>query len=63
MDTTDPVDALGSKLTEMTVEEIAKAIDKTGRGVKTLLTRRGLDAKDYAGSAKKAKAEGKKAAA
>ena len=47
----------------MTVEEIAKAIDKTGRGVKTLLTRRGLDAKDYAGSAKKAKAEGKKAAA
>ena len=39
----------------MTVAEIATAIDKTERGVKTMLTRRGIDAKDYAGSKKQAK--------
>ena len=39
----------------MTVEEIAEAIGKTARGVKTMLTRRGLVAKDYA---KKEKAAG-----
>lgn len=62
-DTTDPVEALGAKLSEMTVEEIAKSIDKTVRGVRTLLTRRGLDAKDYSGSKKKERAEGKAAKA
>lgn len=59
---TDPVEALGSKIADMTVAEIAKAVDKTERGLKTLLTRRGIDCADYKGSEKKAKAEAKKAA-
>ena len=40
----------------MTVEAIAEAIGKTARGVKTMLTRRGLSAADYDGAAKKEKA-------
>lgn len=40
----------------MTVEAIAEAIGKTARGVKTMLTRRGLTATDYDGAAKAAKA-------
>jgi len=40
----------------MTVEAIAEAIGKTARGVKTMLTRRGLAASDYDGAAKAAKA-------
>ena len=40
----------------MTVEAIAEAIGKTARGVKTMLTRRGLVAADYDGAAKAAKA-------
>lgn len=47
----------------MTVAEIATATSKTERGIKTLLTRRGLTAKDYDGAAKKAKAEAAKDAA
>ena len=58
----DPVDAL-EDIASMTVAEIAKAIEKTERGVRTLLTRRGINAKDYAGADKKAKAEGKAKAA
>lgn len=42
--------------TDLTVEEIAAKIDKTVRGVKTMLTRRGLVAADYDGASKKAKA-------
>lgn len=57
--TVDPVTALGSKITTMTVAEIASAVDKTERGLKTLLTRRGISVKDYDGAAKKAKAEAK----
>jgi hypothetical protein len=41
---------------EMTVEAIAEEIGKTTRGVKTMLTRRGLTAADYDGAAKAAKA-------
>jgi hypothetical protein len=41
----------------MTVVEIAEAIQKTPRGVKTMLTRRGLAASDYDGAAKREKAE------
>jgi hypothetical protein len=37
----------------MTVEEIADSIGKTVRGVKTMLTRRGLQCADYNGAAKK----------
>lgn len=59
--TVDPVDALGDVST-MTVAEIAAAVDKTDRGIRTLLTRRGIDCADYRGSEKKAKAEAKVAA-
>lgn len=58
----DPVVALGDKLATMTVAEIAAAVDKTERGLKTLLTRRGIDCADYKGAAKKEKAEAKSAA-
>lgn len=43
-------------VTDMTVESIAAEIGKTTRGVKTMLTRRGLTASDYDGAAKAAKA-------
>lgn len=59
--TVDPVDALGASIATMTVAEIAVATDKSERGIKTLLTRRGIKAADYDGEAKKAKAEAKAA--
>ena len=55
----DPVVALGASIANMTVAEIAKSVDKTERGLKTLLTRRGIKVADYDGQAKKAKAEAK----
>lgn len=58
----DPIAALGAKIASMTVAEIAAAVEKTERGLRTLLTRRGLDCADYRGSQKKAKAEAKAAA-
>lgn len=58
----DPVNALGAAIATMTVAEIAKAVDKTERGLRTLLTRRGIKVADYDGAAKKAKAEAKAAA-
>lgn len=42
----------------MNVEDIAEVIGKTARGVKTMLTRRGLTAADYDGAAKATKAAG-----
>lgn len=60
-DKEDQVEALGD-ISKMTVEEIAKAVEKTERGVRTLLTRRGLVCANYDGAAKKAKNEAKKAA-
>lgn len=57
--TVDPVATLGESIVTMTVDEIAKAVDKTSRGIKTLLTRRGIDVADYKGSQKKEKAEAK----
>lgn len=62
-DVVDAVTALGDAVASMTVEAIAKAVDKTERGVRTLLTRRGIKVADYDGKAKKAKAEAKSAAA
>ncbi len=59
----DPVDGLGADIAGMTVADIAKTIGKTERGVRTLLTRRGLKVADYDGKAKKEKAEGKAAKA
>tara|TARA_B110000483_G_scaffold93725_1_gene115476 strand:+ start:2756 stop:3478 length:723 start_codon:yes stop_codon:yes gene_type:complete len=53
---TDPLVELGD-ITALTVEEIAEQIGKTARGVKTMLTRRGLIAADYDGAAKAAKAD------
>jgi arsenate reductase-like glutaredoxin family protein len=58
----DAVSALGDKIHGMTVAEIAQAVDKTERGLRTLLTRRGIKVADYDGAAKKAKAEAKAAA-
>lgn len=50
----DPLDSLD--IASMNVADIAAAIGKTDRGVKTMLTRRGLTAADYDGAAKKEKA-------
>lgn len=58
----DQVTALGSAIHTMTVAEIAAKVDKTERGLRTLLTRRGIKVADYDGAAKKAKAEAKAAA-
>lgn len=44
--TADPLESLGD-LTEMTVDQIAEEIGKTVRGVKTMITRRGLQVADY----------------
>lgn len=54
--TTDPYDDLGDAISTMTVEDIATAVDKTVRGVKTVLTRRGIKVANYDGAAKHAKA-------
>ena len=61
-ETIDPVTALGSAIHTMTVADIAATVDKTERGLRTLLTRRGIKVADYDGAAKKAKAEAKAAA-
>ncbi len=61
-DQVDPVQALGDKLSSMTVAEIAAAVSKTERGIRTLLTRRGIKVADYDGYQKKQKAEAKAAA-
>jgi hypothetical protein len=58
-DVVDAVAALGDALKDMTVAAIAVAVDKTERGVRTLLTRRGIKVADYDGKAKKEKAEAK----
>ena len=58
-DNVDAVAALGDAVAKMTVADIAKAVDKTERGIRTLLTRRGISVADYDGAAKKAKAEAK----
>ena len=52
----DPLEAI-TNLAEMNVADIAELIGKTVRGVRTMLTRRGLVAADYDGAAKKAKSE------
>ena len=57
----DPIAELGD-VSEMTVAEIAEAIEKSERGVKTMLTYRGLTAKNYDGAARQAKLAERKAA-
>lgn len=49
----------GVDVASMTVEAIAEAVGKSVRGVKTMLTRRGLKAADYDGAAKREKADSK----
>lgn len=63
VDKPDALEALGPKIAEMTVAEIAESIDKTERGVKTSLTRRGLTCANYDGAKKAAKNADKAAAA
>ncbi len=60
-DHVDVIESLGDKIATMTVADIAKAADKTERGIKTALTRRGIDVADYKGKSKKEKAAGKTA--
>lgn len=50
----DSLDSLGD-VSGLTVAEIAEKLGKTERGVKTMLTRRAVTAKDYDGAAKAAK--------
>jgi hypothetical protein len=50
----DSLESLGD-ISGSTVAEIAEKLGKTERGVKTMLTRRGVTAKDYDGAAKAAK--------
>ena len=52
----DPLSELDGEIGGMTVDEIADEIGKTVRGVKTMLTRRGLTCADYDGAARKEKA-------
>lgn len=59
----DPVAEMIDEFPALTVEEIAERLDKTPRGVKVMLTRRGLKAKDYDGAAKAAKSKAKEEAA
>ena len=56
----DLLASLGDGISDMTVEEIADSIDKSVRGVKTMLTHRALDAKDYKGATRAAKIAAKK---
>lgn len=56
----DSLEALGEAISDLSVDEIAEKIGKTVRGIKVMLTHRGLTAKDYDGAAKKAKNLAKK---
>lgn len=53
----DPLVSLGD-ISELSVEDIAEKLGKTVRGIKTMLTRRGLVAANYDGASKKEKAAG-----
>lgn len=53
-DTVDPIVALGD-ISDLTVDEIAEKIEKTPRGVKTMLTHRGLTCKNYDGAKRQEK--------
>lgn len=58
----DAFEELGN-VSKMTVKEIAEAIDKTERGVKVLLTHRGISCDGHDGAKKKAANDAKKDAA
>lgn len=61
-DDVDPIEALGD-ISDMAVEEIAETVGKSVRGVKTMLTHRGLTCKNYDGAKRKEKIEAGKDAA
>jgi transposase-like protein len=56
----DPIDALGDAVADMTVEEIAEKTEKTVRGIKSILSRRGITAADYDGAARREKLDSSK---
>ena len=58
----DALKELGEKVAEMTVADIAEAIEKSERGVKTMLTHRGITVVDYDGAARQKKLAEKRAA-
>jgi len=51
----DPLESLGD-ISNLSVEDIAEKLGKTVRGIKTMLTRRGLVAANYDGASRKEKA-------
>lgn len=53
----DPLVALGD-ISKLSVEDIAEKLGKTVRGIKTMLTRRGISAANYDGQARKEKIAG-----
>jgi len=59
---TDALEALGN-VADMSVEDIADAIGKTVRGVKTMLTHRSISCANYDGAKKSAAAAAKRATA
>lgn len=58
----DPLSGVDN-IAELTVSELAAQVGKTERGIKTMLTHRGIDCEDYKGAARAAKNAEKKAAA
>lgn len=52
----DVFEELGDAISGMTVEQLVEKTGKTPRGVKTILTRRGIKAADYDGAARSEKA-------
>lgn len=60
-DVADPITSLGD-ISNMTVAEIAEKIEKSERGVKTMLTHRGLACSDYNGAKRAEKIAAEKAA-
>jgi predicted transcriptional regulator len=52
----DALEALGD-ISALTVAEVAERLGKTERGVKTMLTRRGITCSDYDGAARREKAQ------
>ena len=57
-ETEDPLEALGD-ISGLTVAEIAEKLGKSERGVKTMLTRRGVKVKNYDGEKKREKLDNK----
>jgi len=60
-DKADALSGLGDAVADMTVEEIAIKISKSERGVKAMLTKRGITCDNYDGAKRREKADAKKA--